>query len=350
MSKLVISNLHHRNNENFAVQIDHQEVDAGKIICLLGPSGCGKSTTLRLAAGLENPDAGDIFIGGDRVAGKGVFVSAEDRQVGLVFQDYALFPHLTVLGNVTFGLREKSAKDRKSIASSILQKMGLAKFADKYPHMLSGGEQQRVALARALAPNPRIILMDEPFSGLDVVLRNQVRDDTLELLKETGTTVLLVTHDPEEAMRMADQIVLMKDGRIEQQGTPADLYSRPNSEFVASFLGDVNRIKAEANGDVLETELGRIPLKNAHIMSGKCEVLVRPEAIRLGKVNGKSDPTALVLQSRNLGPFSLIELELPSGSRVTARAATILQPEDGATCAISLDQRQVFLFPSDTTR
>ncbi len=344
MSKLVISNLRHRNSENFSVSIDHLEVEAGKIVCLLGPSGCGKSTTLRLAAGLENPDEGEIYIGDERVAGGGEFVSAENRQVGLVFQDYALFPHLTVLGNVVFGLREGTAKDRKRIAAGILEKMGLAEFADKYPHMLSGGEQQRVALARALAPNPRIILMDEPFSGLDVVLRNRVRDDTLSLLKETGTTVLLVTHDPEEAMRMADQIVLMRDGKIEQQGTPADLYSRPVSEFVASFLGDVNRVKAVVRKSEIETELGNIAIPNPEVSEGECEILVRPEAIRLGKVNGSEDPTAVVLQSRNLGPFILIDLELPSGRKVTARAASILQPEDGETCSIALDQRQVFLF------
>lgn len=344
MSKLVISNLRHRNSENFSVSIDHLEVEAGKIVCLLGPSGCGKSTTLRLAAGLENPDEGEIFIGEERVAGKGEFVSAEDRQIGLVFQDYALFPHLTVLGNVLFGIREGTSKDRKRIAAGILDKMGLAEFADKYPHMLSGGEQQRVALARALAPNPRIILMDEPFSGLDVVLRNRVRDDTLSLLKETGTTVLLVTHDPEEAMRMADQIVLMRDGKIEQQGTPSDLYSRPKSEFVASFLGDVNRVKAVIRENEIETELGNIALTNPAAAEGDCEILVRPEAIRLSKVNGKDDPTAVVLQSRNLGPFILIDLELPSGGKVTARAASILQPEDGETCSIALDRRQVFLF------
>lgn len=344
MSRLEISGLFHRNSDDFAVHIDHMEVKAGEIICLLGPSGCGKSTTLRLAAGLENPLEGKIFIDGEQVAGNDSFVSAEDRRVGLVFQDYALFPHLTVLGNVTFGLSDKPAKIRKAIAADILARMGLSKYAESYPHMLSGGEQQRVALARALAPNPPIILMDEPFSGLDVVLRNQVRDDTLNLLKETGTTVLLVTHDPEEAMRMADTIVLMKDGYIEQQGTPADLYSRPNSEFVASFLGDVNRVNATLKGHFIQSELGNISALERRKVEGPCELLVRPEAIRLNKVGEGEEPMAEVILSRNLGPYSLIDLKLPSGARVTARAASILHMEDGEKCTITLDPKQVFLF------
>ncbi|MBL4740284.1 MAG: ABC transporter ATP-binding protein [Sneathiella sp.] len=344
MSKLTITDLLHHNSESFAVKIDHLEVDAGTILCLLGPSGCGKSTTLRLAAGLDNPEAGNIHINGDRVAGGGVFVPAEDRHVGLVFQDYALFPHLTVLGNIQFGLQKMKAKQRNGIAQSMMEKLDLTGFSEKYPHMLSGGEQQRVALARALAPNPRIMLMDEPFSGLDVVLRNHVRDETVALLKETGTTALLVTHDPEEAMRMADKIVLMKDGRIEQQGTPAELYSNPNSEFVASFLGDVNRISASPSPEGLRSEIGLIFPENAKNISGDCEILVRPEAIRLRPTKEINGPTARVIQSRNLGAYCLVDLELPSGKMIVARAASILQPEDNQVCAISLDQRHVFLF------
>jgi len=344
MGKLVISNLRHHNSENFEVKIGTLVVNAGEIVCLLGPSGCGKSTTLRLAAGLERPESGEIYIGDQCVASNEGFVGAEDRHVGLVFQDYALFPHLTVLGNVNFGLKDVPKAERNAISQPILARMGLAGDEDKYPHMLSGGEQQRVALARALAPNPRLLLMDEPFSGLDTVLRDVVRDTTFRILKETGTTVLLVTHDPEEAMRMADRIVLMKDGEIVQEGTPADLYSKPASEFVASFLGDVNTVKARAVDGILETELGHVPYAAATADMGNVEVLVRPEAIRLGPVRDEGKVTAKVLSARNLGPFSLIELEVPSGARMTARAATILQPEIGEICAISLDRRQVFLF------
>ncbi|MEH6495612.1 MAG: ABC transporter ATP-binding protein [Pseudomonas marincola] len=347
MSKLEISNLRHRNSDNFVVEIENLTVNTGEIVCLLGPSGCGKSTTLRLAAGLDQAEAGDIFIGDQQVAGNGGFVPAEDRHVGLVFQDYALFPHLSVLGNVTFGLSDKNKQARDAIALPLLKRMGLLEDQDKYPHMLSGGEQQRVALARALAPNPRLLLMDEPFSGLDAVLRNIVRDETFRILKETSTTVLLVTHDPEEAMRMADRIVLMKEGSIVQQGTPAELYGKPANQFVASFLGSVNTVAANSVDGILETELGQVPHAGATKARGKCDVLIRPEAIRLGPVRGEGEVIATVTAVRNLGPFALIELELPTGRRVTARAATVLQPEEGEICSISLDRRQVFLFPAD---
>ncbi len=346
MRELSISNIRHHNDDDFSLHIDQLSVEEGEIVCLLGPSGCGKSTTLRLAAGLERPVAGEIHIGSTCVVGPDHFIGAEDRRVGLVFQDYALFPHLNVLHNVTFGLDDIPKTERAGIAKPILARMGLEDYADKYPHMLSGGEQQRVALARALAPNPRLLLMDEPFSGLDTVLKDKVRDETFRLLKETGTTVLMVTHDPEEAMRMADRIILMKAGRIVQQGTPAELYSEPVNAFVASFLGNVNKVMAKAVDGILETDLGQIAHAEATSKIGTCEVLVRPEAIRLGPVRGEGEATAKVILVRNLGPFALIDLELVSGVRVTARAASILQPEMDEIVSITLDRRQIFLFPS----
>ncbi|GLQ07474.1 ABC transporter ATP-binding protein [Sneathiella chinensis] len=348
MSKLVLSHIRHRNNKNFSVEIDRLEVGAGRIVCLLGPSGCGKSTTLRIAAGLEQPDAGEVWIKDEKMAGPDIFVGAEDRQVGLVFQDYALFPHLSVFDNIAFGLLGQSGPEKAEVVARILEQVGLTGSAEKYPHMLSGGEQQRVALARALAPNPRLLLMDEPFSGLDVVLRNKVRDETLAFLKETGTTVMLVTHDPEEAMRMADEIVLMRNGRVEQQGTPAELYSQPKNEFVAAFLGEVNRVEGMLTDTTLETELGVLDKPAEDGRTGAVNVLIRPEAIRLQRFAGERHPEGhregRVVGSRNLGPFCLIDLELPSGRRVTARAASILQPQDGEVCSIHLDQRQVFAF------
>jgi len=347
MRELSISNIRHHNDDDFSLHIDQLSVEEGEIVCLLGPSGCGKSTTLRLAAGLERPIAGEIYIGSNCVVGPDHFIGAEDRRVGLVFQDYALFPHLNVLNNVTFGLDDVPKAERAGIAKPILARMGLEDYMDKYPHMLSGGEQQRVALARALAPNPRLLLMDEPFSGLDTVLKDKVRDETFRLLKETGATVLMVTHDPEEAMRMADRIVLMKAGRIVQQGTPAELYSEPVNAFVASFLGNVNKVQATMVDGRLQTELGQIAKAGAMSEGGACEVLVRPEAIRLGPVHEGDEATAKVVLVRNLGPFALIDLELPSGARVIARAASILQPEVDETVSITLDQRQIFLFPAD---
>lgn len=344
MSKITLTNIRHHNSDQFSLVIDHMEVGEGEIVCLLGPSGCGKSTTLRLAAGLEQPLAGDIQIGKTRVASSDHFVGPEDRKVGLVFQDYALFPHLTVLENVIFGLDHLPKSERVFVATPLLARMGLTHYADKYPHMLSGGEQQRVALARALAPNPKLLLMDEPFSGLDTVLRDQVRDETFRLLKETGTTVLLVTHDPEEAMRMADRIVLMQDGRIIQCGTPAELYSNPINAFVASFLGQVNKVMATAIDGILQTELGQIAHPKALSSIGNCEVLVRPEAIRLEPVRDEGEVSADVLFVRNLGPYVLIDLRLPSGSLVVARAASLFQPTIGSKVAIALDRRHVFFF------
>lgn len=346
MSNLVFNNVRHSYSRAYSVDIDHLEIGAGKLVCLLGPSGCGKSTTLRLAAGLESPMQGEILINGEVMANDDVFVGPENRRVGLVFQDYALFPHLTVRNNVGFGLSHLSGTDAKARALQILDTVGMKDAADKYPHMLSGGEQQRVALARALAPNPRLILMDEPFSGLDVVLRNRVRDETQALLKEMGTTVLMVTHDPEEAMRMADEIILMQKGRIIQQGTAGDLYTRPVNEFVASFLGDVNRVPAEMSGNSLETELGSVPVPSGLENQTISEILVRPEAIRFLPVIDPGQPTGEVVLSRNLGAFCLVDVQFPSEFRVTARVATLNQPDVGTKCSLSLNLKQVFVFPS----
>ena len=347
MSNLVFENVRHSYSRVNSVDIGYLEVGAGKLVCLLGPSGCGKSTTLRLAAGLESPTEGKILIQDEVMADDEIFVGPEDRRVGLVFQDYALFPHLSVQDNVAFGLSHLSTPERRSQSLHMLETVGMRDAAPKYPHMLSGGEQQRVALARALAPNPRIILMDEPFSGLDVVLRNHVRDETQALLKEMGTTVLMVTHDPEEAMRMADEIVLMQKGKIIQQGSAGDLYNNPLNEFVASFLGDVNRVPADRQGNHLSTVLGSIPIPEN--LSDKIvkNVLVRPEAIRFISDSASKNPVGEVINARNLGAFSLVDVGFSDGSKVTARVATLQTPEVGESCSISLNLKQVFMFPSE---
>jgi len=347
MSNLVFENVRHSYSQAYSVDIEHLEVGAGKLVCLLGPSGCGKSTTLRLAAGLESPTEGKILIEGNVVADDEIFVSPEDRRVGLVFQDYALFPHLSVQDNVAFGLSHLSTSERRSQSLNMLETVGMKDAARKYPHMLSGGEQQRVALARALAPNPRIILMDEPFSGLDVVLRNHVRDETQALLKEMGTTVLMVTHDPEEAMRMADEIVLMQKGKIIQQGSAGELYNNPLNEFVASFLGDVNRVPADRQGNHLSTVLGSIPIPEKLSDKTVKNVLVRPEAIRFTSDPELENPIGEVINARNLGAFSLVDVGFPDGSRVTARVATLQTPEVGESCSVSLNLKQVFVFASE---
>ncbi len=217
-------------------------VQAGEIVCLLGQSGCGKSTLLRIGAGVEPLTSGRVLLDGREVAGPDRFVEPERRGVGLMFQDYALFPHLSVMDNVTYGVRGLPASDTRAAGIRALERVGLAALKDSFPHMLSGGEQQRVALARAIAPRPGVLLMDEPFSNLDRRLKDAVREETIAVIRETGATSILVTHDPEDAMRIADRIVLMRKGKIAQIGTGEDLYRRPASLFAARFFSDFNEI------------------------------------------------------------------------------------------------------------
>jgi iron(III) transport system ATP-binding protein len=222
-----------------------------EILCLLGPSGSGKSTLLRIIAGIEQPAAGRVRIAGEEVAGLSRFVEPERRRVGMVFQDYALFPHLTVAENVAFGARRRGVD-----IEPLLERLHIATLAGKYPHMLSGGERQRVALARAIAPQPRILLMDEPFSSLDSRLRDTVRRHTLEFLREAGTTTVIVTHDPDEALRIADRIALLDSGRLVQIGTPEELYATPSNLFAARFFGEVTAVPGTCRDGRLETAIG----------------------------------------------------------------------------------------------
>ncbi len=342
MASLVMEGVSHAFDGVRAVDSVDLRVDEGEILCLLGPSGCGKTTTLRVAAGLEELQEGRVFIGGREVAGPSVSVPAEHRGVGLVFQDYALFPHLDVVGNVAFGIDAASNGARRRRALEMLEQVGLADFATKFPHTLSGGEQQRVALARALAPKPGLMLMDEPFSGLDIRLRDRVRDDTLDVLKKTGTATLLVTHDPEEAMLMADRIALMRDGRIVQQGTPVELYSRPADAFVARFFSEVNAFPGVVQDGLVKTALADMPA-NGHAEGAKVEVLVRPEAIAVG-AEGR---VAEVLSARALGAYSLVRLRLGEGGcELTARLAEMPPPRVAEKVAVTLDPARAFVFPA----
>lgn len=268
-------------------------VAPGEIVSILGPSGCGKTTLLRLIAGFETPQEGVISIGG-RVAtdaGNGVFTRPAERRVGFVFQDDALFPHLNVLQNVMFGLNGRSRVARQERAMAMLDLVGMRVFAERAPHQLSGGQQQRVALARALAPEPQIVLMDEPFSSLDAGLRSTTREEIRRILKSTGTTALLVTHDQDEAMSFGDRLVLLRGGSIEQQGTPEDVYQRPASAFSALFLGGSNLLRGEARGAVADTPLGDLSLTKA--ASGPVLLSVRPESIEV-RTSGEAGVPARV--------------------------------------------------------
>jgi iron(III) transport system ATP-binding protein len=256
------------------------DVAAGEIVALVGHSGSGKSTLLRLIAGLERPDEGTIVIAGRVVCGDGAFVPPEERGVGMMFQDYALFPHLSVIENIKFGLARVPAREADTRARAALERIGLLSRAKDFPHALSGGEQQRVALARALLPAPRILLMDEPFSNLDKRSRDRIRDETTAILRESGTTAILVTHDPEDAMRIADRIMLMEAGRIASGGSAEDLYRQPGSLLVARFFADFNEIAGVVKDGRVATPIGTFPAAG-HENGAKVVVCVRPHDLSL---------------------------------------------------------------------
>jgi iron(III) transport system ATP-binding protein len=324
-------------------------IAVGETVCLVGPSGCGKSTLLRIAAGLERLQDGEVRINGVLVAGDGLDTPPERRGIGLVFQDFALFPHLSVLDNVRFGLSRQDGARDPEWARTLIGQLGLAAFAEAYPHMLSGGQQQRVALARALAPRPSILLLDEPFSSLDYLLRDQVRDDTLEVLRASHVATLIVTHDPEEALYLADRIALMNEGRIVQRGTPSDLYFRPASAFAARFFGDVNRLGGRVEGGRVETVFGPLPASGLP-ETAEVEVLIRPEALRIlppGAGIGPA-PLAEVEATRMLGHSALVRLGIADGRgerrALRARVPAREQPAEHSTVAVALDPAGAFVF------
>ena len=269
------------------------DVGDGEIVALLGPSGCGKTTTLRCVAGFERATEGTVQMQERTLTGPGTHVSPEQRGVGLVFQNYALFPHLTVLENVMFGLTTLPMEARRTRAAETLEMVGLDAYHDRRPQHLSGGQQQRVALARTLAPEPELILLDEPFSNLDALLRQGTRQEVRTLLKAKGMSAVLVTHDQEEALSFADRVAVMHNGRIEQVGTPEDVYYQPRTLFVAQFLGRTNLLFSEADGEEATTPLGRIAL-NRHA-EGTVLVSLRPEHLTLDPAGAGSGPLGTVI-------------------------------------------------------
>ncbi len=329
-------------------------VQPGQVTCLLGPSGCGKSTTLRMIAGVEMQDEGQIFVDGKLICDTVFRVPPERREIGLMFQDFALFPHLSVGDNVAFGL--KGPKEQKRArAKELLDRVSLGKYIDDYPHQLSGGEQQRVALARALAPRPKIILIDEQFSGLDNRLRDGIRDETLSLLKEEDTAVLLVTHEPEEAMRMADEIALMRDGKIVQQGAPYNVYTRPADKAAVAFFSDVNTLKATVNGALAETPFGRF-FAPGQPDGTEVEIVFRPQHIRIDfDRNGRGPEAtakdgrparATVKRARFLGNESLVEFRMDhDGSILKATVPNVFLPAEGRVMWLTVPRDRCFVFP-----
>ncbi len=294
------------------------EIEAGTTCALLGPSGCGKTTTLRLIAGLETPDGGEVEIDGKTVSTAQRSLPPERRRIGMVFQDYALFPHLDVASNVGYGLGRRPDAGR---VEQMLATVGLRGLGDRHPHELSGGQQQRVALARALVTEPRAVLLDEPFSNLDAGLREKVRDEVREILRAQGVTSVFVTHDQEEALSVADVVAVMNEGRVEQVGTPEEVYSRPASRWVAGFLGEIEVLPGTAAADGrVECELGHVSHRDG--LRGEVDVLIRPESLAVGTVepgDRKGSLEAKVVSRSFYGHDQMLSLQLPSGRTVRAR-------------------------------
>lgn len=340
----------HSYGDILAVQNFSLQLSSGELVCLLGPSGCGKTTTLRLAAGLEILQYGEIRIAGTLVAdGKEVNIPPEDRNIGLVFQDYALFPHLTVAENVAFGKRNISGEQLADNISQLLGTLGISDIADRYPYAISGGQQQRVALARVLLPKPKLIMMDEPFSGLDTRLREQIRDDTLHFLKQSGAATLLVTHDSEEAMFMGDRIAILNKGLTQQIGQPHEIYSQPANSFVTEFFSEVNRIVGFVKNGKVPTLIGSIEAKNMP-EGAEVEVLIRPEALRLTRCKSENiECQVRVSVSRMLGYSSLIHLHVENSDgeklHLHSRMPGRFLPEQNECIGLEIDPRQTFIFP-----
>lgn len=328
----------------------------GEFLCLLGPSGCGKSTLLRLVSGLEKPDSGTI---------SAPSVEKNMPKIGMVFQDLALFPHMSVARNIGYALRDLSRADRRVRTDEMLALVNLSDKRGAYPHELSGGQKQRLALARALVAKPDLILLDEPFAAQDVSLRAQMRDDVMHILRESGVSAVLVTHDPEEAMQFADRIAIMKQGHLEQIGTPFDVYNHPKNAFIASFFGQVNKVDGVVKNGYAETPLGAIPASNCP-NDAPVDIIIRPEAVKLSThdpaINHHDEATihhhGYISERKYLGRSTLVHLDTYDIDNLTqetckkalhlhSRMPGVFDESEANVQDIFLDFSQVFVFPKN---
>jgi len=353
--RLEIRNLIRRFDGRAVVDDVSLKVMPGQVTCLLGPSGCGKSTTLRMIAGVEMQDSGEIYVDGRLICDTVFRIPPERRSIGLMFQDFALFPHLSVADNVAFGLHGKAGQKRARV-EELLKRVDLLRLIDAFPHQLSGGEQQRVALARALAPRPRIMLMDEPFSGLDNRLRDDIRDETLEILKDEDAAVLLVTHEPDEAMRMADEIALMRDGRIVQQGAPYNVYNAPLDKQAVAFFSDINVIRGTVQGALTDTPFGQF-LAPGVPDGADVDIIIRPQHLKIdfdrhgqGPLPTPQDGVAargVVERARFMGSESLVEFKMDyDGSILKATVPNVFLPSIGKELWLTIRRDRCFVFPT----
>lgn len=345
-ARLTFENVTRRYDDSDALLGVDLDIAPGEVVCLLGPSGCGKTTLLRIASGIERPSSGRVLINDREVAGPRRFVPPEERSVGLMFQDFALFPHLTILQNVAFGLKALPPDVARREAMSVLSRVGLESYASAYPHILSGGQQQRVALARAIVPRPSVVLMDEPFSGLDVQLRDSMQEETLALLRETRATCMIVTHHPEEALRMGDRIAVMRKGRIVQLGRAEDLYHHPKELFVARLFSEINEIEARVANGKVDLPFGRV--EAAGMKDGQSVmVCIRERGIRLHPA-GRCGLAGRVLHVKFLGDVGLVEVGVNGFEeplRVRTRVAVGEVWSKGAEVSVEIDPARILVFP-----
>lgn len=348
-SSLKFQNVSHKYGERQTLNNVSLSINPGEVMCLLGPSGSGKTTLLKMAAGLVLPESGSVLIDQRIVSGNEKFVAPEKRGVGLMFQDFALFPHLSIIKNIQFGLTALGTKERLDHAMRVLDRVGLVSSANLYPHNLSGGEQQRVALARALAPRPGILLMDEPFSGLDARLRENVRDETLNLLRDTRSTVLIVTHDPEEALNVSDRIALMQNGQIEQVGTPAEIYSTPVSLFTARFFSELNILDGVIKDGIADTCLGKIKINSPLKQSKHVAICVRQSDLEVKsvskKTHGKNNVLGRVIARRFLGNVEVIDVVIENRDEPLKIRLKVGQlPTSSSLVSVSISDNKAMVF------
>jgi iron(III) transport system ATP-binding protein len=345
-ARLTFDAVERRFGDVFALKGVSLDIEPGEVVCLLGPSGCGKTTLLRIASGIDRPTAGRVLINDREVAGPARFEPPEARNVGLMFQDFALFPHLTILQNVAFGLRSLPAAEAAREARAVLARVGLERYAESYPHILSGGEQQRVALARAIVPRPSVMLMDEPFSGLDVQLRESMQEETLGLLRETRATCMIVTHHPEEAMRLGDRIAVMQRGRIIQLGKAEELYHHPNELFVARLFSEVNEVPCRVENGAVRTPVGTFSAPGI-ANGGRAILCLRHRGIQV-KPAGQGLP-GRILQMKFLGDVGRVEIAVQGfQTPIKARVHESEGWQKGAEVSIEVDPSRVLLFPAES--
>lgn len=351
---LYLTNISHHFGDHEVLDNVDVNIEDGQILCLLGPSGCGKTTLLRIAAGLENLQSGSVRIGDEIVADSNIEVPPENRGVGLMFQDFALFPHLNVRDNVAFGLSDLAVSERNARVNEVLAQVNMYEQASTYPHTLSGGQQQRVALARALAPKPAVMLLDEPFSGLDQNMRIQIREETLGILKSSGVATLMVTHNPDEALFMADRMMVMgPDGKILQEGTPNEIYAEPAHAYVAKFFGQANSVVGVSKDGKVDTPLGPVDVPDCK-NGCNLEVVIRPAAVELKMADEIEDDEGIpvdVISARSLGRNTFVRFRVKGvGADVPdfhSRQRGVFLENPEVEVRVIIHQQHVFIYHTD---